>query len=126
MDSNFNKKSALTENEGIEQPKSMSAVGAERIRELRKKKINSKEIISNILNHDKVALSKGITLVESTNKEHKKIATEIIDACLPYANQSVRIGITGVPGVGKSTFIEVFGMYLTTLGCHFELFGGNK
>ncbi|WP_177765566.1 methylmalonyl Co-A mutase-associated GTPase MeaB [Flavobacterium sp. I3-2] len=116
MDSNFNKKSALTENDGIEQPQSMSDVAAERIRNLRKKKVNPSEIISAILNHDKVALSKGITLVESTNPNHTILANEIINACLPHANQSVRIGITGVPGVGKSTFIEAFGMYLTSIG----------
>jgi len=116
MDSNVNKKSALTENDGIEQPQSVSDVAAERIRNLRKKKINSQEIYSGILNHDKVALSKGITLVESTNPNHKNLANEVIDACLPYANKSIRIGITGVPGVGKSTFIEAFGMYLTSIG----------
>lgn len=116
MDSNANKKSALTENDGIEQPKSMSDIAAERIRNLRKKKINTSEIISGILNHNKVALSKGITLVESTNPNHKNWANEVIDACLPHANNSVRIGITGVPGVGKSTFIEAFGMFLTSIG----------
>jgi LAO/AO transport system kinase len=62
------------------------------------------------------ALSRSITLVESTNPEHLAKANEIINACLPHANKSIRIGITGVPGVGKSTFIEAFGSYLTSLG----------
>jgi LAO/AO transport system kinase len=61
-------------------------------------------------------LSRAITLVESTNSGHLAKANEVINACLPHANQSVRIGITGVPGVGKSTFIEAFGTYLTSLG----------
>jgi LAO/AO transport system kinase len=62
------------------------------------------------------ALSRAITLVESTNVSHLEKATQIINACLPHANQSMRIGITGVPGVGKSTFIEAFGKFLTGLG----------
>src|SRR5690606_37269849 len=55
-------------------------------------------------------------LVESTNPAHSEKANEIIQKCVPYANKSVRIGITGVPGVGKSTFIETFGTYLTSKG----------
>merc|ERR1711965_1133888 len=51
----------------------------------------------------------GITLVESTTINHQKQARKIIEACLPHANKSIRSGITGVPGVGKSTFIEQFG-----------------
>ena len=54
--------------------------------------------------------------MESTNPQHLKKANEIIQKCLPYANTSVRIGITGVPGVGKSTFIETFGTFLTSQG----------
>jgi len=61
-------------------------------------------------------LSKAITLVESTNSKHQKKANEILERCLPHANKSVRIGITGVPGVGKSTFIEAFGKHLTSKG----------
>jgi LAO/AO transport system kinase len=55
-------------------------------------------------------------LVESTNSEHLEKATAIIQSCLPHANKSFRIGITGVPGVGKSTFIEAFGKHLTSIG----------
>jgi LAO/AO transport system kinase len=55
-------------------------------------------------------------LVESTNSKHQEKANEILERCLPYANNSIRIGITGVPGVGKSTFIEAFGKYLTSKG----------
>src|SRR5690606_20797060 len=56
--------------------------------------------------------------VESTNPQHTAKANDIIQQCLPYANASIRIGITGVPGVGKSTFIETFGTYLTSRGRH--------
>jgi LAO/AO transport system kinase len=61
-------------------------------------------------------LSRAITLVESTNINHLSKANAVINGCLPYANASIRIGITGVPGVGKSTFIEAFGLHLTALG----------
>ena len=55
-------------------------------------------------------------MIESTNPQHQEQAHKIIQDCLPHADRSVRIGITGVPGVGKSTFIEAFGMYLTSIG----------
>lgn len=111
-----NKKSALTEMDGIEQPESINVSSIENIKSLRRKKIDTQELISKILSQDKVALSRAITLVESTNSEHLEKANEIINACLPHVNKSIRIGITGVPGVGKSTFIEAFGTYLTSLG----------
>lgn len=113
---NPNKKSALQEKEGIPQPSSFSKTALENISNKRRKQPSSDELISGILSHDKVALSRAITLVESTNFNHFEKANEIIHACLPYANKSVRIGITGVPGVGKSTFIEAFGKHLTSLG----------
>jgi LAO/AO transport system kinase len=88
----------------------------EKIVRQRKIQPSAKELLDGILHHDKVALSRAITLVESTNPIHLEKANTIIAACLPHANQSIRIGITGVPGVGKSTFIEAFGSYLTSLG----------
>jgi LAO/AO transport system kinase len=74
------------------------------------------DLVSGITSGNITALSRAITLVESTNLEHTKKANDVITACLPYANNAVRIGITGVPGVGKSTFIEAFGSHLTTQG----------
>ena len=111
-----NKKSALTENKGIERPEIVSEVVASRIQGFRKIVPSSKDLIQGILNKDITALSRAISLVESTNISHQQRANEVINACLPYANQSIRIGITGVPGVGKSTFIEAFGKHLTGLG----------
>ncbi|MCL4112446.1 UNVERIFIED_CONTAM: hypothetical protein GTU68_046972, partial [Idotea baltica] len=73
-------------------------------------------LVAQILKSDITALSRAITLVESKNTSHIEKANSIIKSCLPHANKSVRIGITGVPGVGKSTFIEVFGKYLTGQG----------
>ncbi|MBC9796595.1 methylmalonyl Co-A mutase-associated GTPase MeaB [Sinomicrobium weinanense] len=74
------------------------------------------ELASGIISGDVVALSRAITLVESTQPRHAEHAQSVIEKCLPYANRSVRIGITGVPGAGKSTFIETFGKHLTSLG----------
>jgi LAO/AO transport system kinase len=69
-----------------------------------------------ILNGDRVALSRVITLVESSLPQHTQQAQEIIEQLLPHAGNAVRIGITGVPGVGKSTFIDVFGSYVADKG----------
>jgi LAO/AO transport system kinase len=74
------------------------------------------KFVSEILNSNISYLSRAITLVESNNSKHQAKANLILEQCLPHSNKSVRIGITGVPGVGKSTFIEVFGKYLTRLG----------
>jgi len=114
-DSNKNK-SALSEKDGISSPESTDEKVISNIQKKRKSIPTSNQLISGILSGDIAALSRGITYVESTNNEHSKIANEIIEACLPKANNSIRIGITGVPGVGKSTFIESFGLYLTSIG----------
>ena len=74
------------------------------------------EFVKEILNINISYLSRAITLVESNNLKHQAKAHQILEKCLPHSNNSIRIGITGVPGVGKSTFIEVFGKYLTGLG----------
>ncbi|MBC7440277.1 MAG: methylmalonyl Co-A mutase-associated GTPase MeaB [Flavobacterium sp.] len=88
----------------------------ENIQKFRKLQPTLKELVDGILNGNITALSRAITLVESTNNTHLEKANEVVNACLPFASQSIRIGITGVPGVGKSTFIEAFGKYLTSLG----------
>ena len=67
-------------------------------------------------NGERRALAKAITLIESTNPMHRKQAAALLEQCLPHSGQSVRIGISGVPGVGKSTFIEAFGLFLIGLG----------
>lgn len=76
------------------------------------KLLSANEYFKGITNRNTTLLSKAITLVESTNSVHQKLAEEIINLCLPFSGKSIRIGITGVPGVGKSTFIEVFGSHL--------------
>lgn len=109
-------KSALKENKGIEQPNITNALAIAKLRAKRKQIPSTATIIEGILARDKVFLSQGITLIESSNSEHQLKAQEVIQAVLPYSNKSIRIGITGVPGVGKSTFIEAFGSLLTQLG----------
>lgn len=116
MNDQSNKKSALHEKDGIPQPESFSKSSLDKVIRSRKIQPSSDELVKGILSGDISALSRGITLVESTNVAHLAKANEIINACLPHANKSVRIGITGVPGVGKSTFIEAFGKHLTSLG----------
>jgi LAO/AO transport system kinase len=111
-----NKISALSEKDGVNKPEILSLQVAKHIQAFRKKEIPATELIEKIIAGDKVALSRAITLIESTNSNHLDKANEVINGCLPFANKSVRIGITGVPGVGKSTFIEAFGKYLTGLG----------
>src|SRR5246127_1505748 len=70
------------------------------------------EYVEGILKKDISVLARAITLVESSKAEHQEIAKKIIEKILPHTGKSVRIGITGVPGVGKSTFIEAFGQLL--------------
>ena len=70
------------------------------------------EYVNGIKNGDRTLLSKAITLVESAKPEYHELSEQIVEACLPLSGNSVRVGITGVPGVGKSTFIEAFGYYL--------------
>ena len=74
------------------------------------------ELAQQIIKGTRTALGKGITLLESTLPEHEKEAQELLAECLPHSGKSIRVGITGVPGVGKSIFIEVFGKLLTSQG----------
>ena len=74
------------------------------------------ELADLIRSGDRRALARGITLVESTRPDHRAQAGELLDLLLPHAGGSIRIGITGVPGVGKSTFIEAFGAHVVDRG----------
>jgi LAO/AO transport system kinase len=116
LNSENNKLSALREKDGIPPPEIVSYNSAAQIQSFRKVQPSSIELVEGILSRNISDLSRAITLVESTNIEHLEKANEVINACLPHSNKSIRIGITGVPGVGKSTFIEAFGMYLISIG----------
>lgn len=69
-----------------------------------------------IIDGNRTALGRGITLLESTLPEHEEQSQELLSECLPHSGKSIRVGVTGVPGVGKSTFIESFGKLLTSQG----------
>ncbi|MBJ7879278.1 methylmalonyl Co-A mutase-associated GTPase MeaB [Gelidibacter salicanalis] len=113
---NPRKSSALKEHEGVSEPETTNKRAIQAIKTKRQSQPSAADLVKGILAKNLTALSRAITLVESTNPQHLKKANTIIQACLPYANKSVRIGITGVPGVGKSTFIETFGTFLTSQG----------
>lgn len=75
-----------------------------------KKKIyTAQDFLKGIRSGNRTILAKAITFIESTRADHQEIAHEIVQLCLPFSGQSIRVGITGVPGVGKSTFIEAIG-----------------
>ncbi|HNX44339.1 MAG TPA: methylmalonyl Co-A mutase-associated GTPase MeaB [Bacteroidales bacterium] len=109
-------RSALKVNEGIEQPPVVNELAASRFRKARHNLLPAGEYLDGILSGNRTILSKAITLIESSLPQHQELAQEIIAHCLPLSGNSVRLGITGVPGVGKSTFIEAFGLYLISLG----------
>ncbi|MBA4368827.1 MAG: methylmalonyl Co-A mutase-associated GTPase MeaB [Desulfobacterium sp.] len=82
-------------------------------------KINQEQVEiykKGLLDGDRRLLSRAITLIESSLPLHQQIAGELLDFLLPYTGKAIRVGITGVPGVGKSTFIESIGIYLTGKG----------
>jgi len=103
---------ALHVQEGIPQPEQVSPY----LQFKRKKKLSVGAYIDGILAGNRVILSQAITLIESTALQDIEVANQIIEKCLPHSGNSMRMGITGVPGAGKSTFIEAFGKYLTSIG----------
>ena len=82
----------------------------------RKRLMSAGEYVEGILKGDVTVLSRAVTLVESLVPEHQALAQEVIEKCLPSAGKSRRIGITGVPGAGKSTSIDVFGLHVLKQG----------
>ena len=97
----------LVVNAGIEQP---SSVNPYLKRKPKKRQLSVAEYVEGIVKGDVTILSRAVTLVESVKPEHQAIAQEVIEKCLPYSGNSVRVGISGVPGAGKSTSIDVFGL----------------
>ncbi|MDD3321828.1 MAG: methylmalonyl Co-A mutase-associated GTPase MeaB [Paludibacter sp.] len=103
----------LTVNEGVS---SAPTVNPYRQNKTRRKNYTPAEFVEGILAGDITMLSQAVTLVESSLPEHQLIAQEVIEKCLPFAGNAIRLGITGVPGAGKSTFIEALGMHLVRSG----------
>jgi len=77
---------------------------------------NFHDYVQGVLEHDRRMLAKTITLIESSLPVHKDLARKIVDLLLPYTGKAVRLGITGMPGAGKSTFIESLGIMLVQKG----------
>ena len=99
----------LTVNKGIAQP---PIVNPYMKRKPRRRQLTAAEYVDGILKGNITVLGQAVTLVESQNPDHYALAQEVIEKCLPHAGRSVRIGITGVPGAGKSTSIDAFGLHV--------------
>ncbi|HOL70215.1 MAG TPA: methylmalonyl Co-A mutase-associated GTPase MeaB [Bryobacteraceae bacterium] len=78
-----------------------------------RRRLSAQEYVEGILKGDRIALARAITIIESRRADDAELAQEILDACLPHTGRAVRVGITGAPGAGKSTFIEALGKHLT-------------
>ncbi|MDE6383552.1 MAG: methylmalonyl Co-A mutase-associated GTPase MeaB [Paramuribaculum sp.] len=103
----------LTVNSGVAQPPSVNPY----LRRHRRQPMPSaSELVEGILRGDVTMLSRAVTLVESLSSDHQAVAQEVIEKCLPHSGNSRRIGITGVPGAGKSTSIDVFGLHVLKEG----------
>jgi len=108
--------SALKVQQGIEQPPQTNDEAIRNLAGKKSKLPTFDELFNGVSQRNRVLLSRAITLIESSKHDHQELAQALIEKCLPYSGKSIRIGITGVPGVGKSTFIEAFGNHLTAIG----------
>jgi LAO/AO transport system kinase len=99
----------LNVNKGIAQPPTINPYLTAR---KRRRDYSATEYAEGIVKGNITVLSQAVTLLESQKPEHQSVAQEVIGKCLPVSGKSVRIGITGVPGAGKSTSIDAFGMFL--------------
>ncbi len=106
----------LKVNEGIMPPGQTDENSVQRFLNKKRNLLRAEEYVEGILAGNITLLSRAVTLVESSKAEHQQLAQEIIVRCLPFSGKSIRIGITGVPGVGKSTFIEALGTFITGRG----------
>lgn len=98
-------------NRGIEQPSIVNPyLTGRRLR--RQRSLSAADYVEGIVKGDITVLSRAVTLVESLLPQHQAIAQEVIEKCLPYTGNSVRVGISGVPGAGKSTSIDAFGLHV--------------
>ena len=108
----------LVVNAGIEQPASVNPYLKNRPRR-KKRELSVADYVDGIVKGNTTVLGQAVTLVESLKPGHQTVAQEVIEKCLPYAGNSVRVGISGVPGAGKSTSIDVFGLHVL------EQYGGK-
>ena len=101
---------------GVQSPTALNPHLKKMLAKKRKQQGDINHYLKGIQQGDKVILSQAITVIESTRLDDQKMAERLIEKCLPFANNAIRLGITGTPGVGKSTFIEAFGSYLVQQG----------
>ena len=105
----------LVVNEGVE---NLPKVNPYTVFRRKKRVLPAEDYVRGILSGDITLLSQAVTLVESSLESDQAVAQKVIEQCLPYSGKSVRVGITGVPGAGKSTFIEALGTRLCEQGKH--------
>jgi len=110
---NDEKYKGLIVNKGVVQPPSVNPYLKKRAK---RKTRSAEEYVEGILSGNRTILSKAVTLVESSLPDHHELAQSIVELCLPHSGNSIRVGITGVPGAGKSTSIDSFGMHLLKKG----------
>lgn len=106
------KDSALSVQPGVEQPAPPEDLVA-KIRQRRRRRLSKAEYVDGVLRGDRTILGQAITLIESSRPDDAELAQDILEACLPHTGKSRRVGITGVPGVGKSSVIETLGTHIT-------------
>lgn len=110
-----NNDSSLSVSTGVESNDSINPDSLDRLNK-RRQLLSLDDYVEGIRAGDRTVLSRAITLIESTKPNHREMAQKIIEMCLPDTGHSIRIGITGVPGVGKSTFIESMGNHIIEHG----------
>lgn len=101
----------LKVNDGVEKLNSINPY-LRQMKRRRAAQLTADDYVDGVLRGDVTILSRAVTLVESLLPQHQAIAQEVVERCLPHSGRSVRVGITGVPGAGKSTSIDAFGMHI--------------
>ncbi len=110
-------KNTLKVNKGVDTPTSVNPNFTDKFaNKFKKEELTVQQYLKGIKSGDRTTISKAITLIESSLQKDKKIAKELLNNCLPLSGNSFRLGITGVPGAGKSTFIETFGLFAVKQG----------
>ena len=107
---NSSEYAGLVVNNGVEQPSNINPYLKRK--RFARRQLTANDYVEGILKGDTSILGQAVTLVESTHPTHQQVAQEVIERCLPHSGNSVRIGISGVPGAGKSTSIDEFGIHV--------------
>src|SRR5574344_344321 len=107
---NSSEYAGLKVNDGVVQPSGINPYLSRG--RFRRQELSAADMVEGILKGNVTILSQAVTLVESVNPQHQAKAQEVIEKCLPYSGKSIRVGISGVPGAGKSTSIDEFGIHV--------------